>query len=590
MISKKLTMKKIHIAWLISAAVLGLIAAGCGLIEPEDLQKKANQPPETTITSGPRSNTTISYFVRIAWKGEDQDGQVQGFNLVVDGSQTYVTKTDSTFVFSAANQSTPHSISVAAVDDRGDADPSPASLSFTAENAAPNTSIKIENGAPGATFGRGALVIIRAHDPDNGPEFNYRYKIDANGQWSDWLADSVVTFSSASKFGLLPEGAHTLFAQVRDNAQAVDQTPAEFRFTSSATVKPSVTLQPLKNSAPFYSDSSAFSTPSGNTVSFAWAPVFNYSGGISSGSRYRIDGGAWTAYSTAVSALQLTNVAVGAHTLDVQYIDLGGATSDILTFKYEIVAATLNAGILVVDDGNGSLANRPLGATGDVNADNFYRDVLSGVGATRVANWDVTTQGIPTPKKGFGKYSTIIWRSDEATFSGLPRQVQLAGEYLTLGGKMWIAGWRAVNQFAGTQPFPNFEPNANSEAGVVFVWNFLKLRSLRQTPGTLFDFTGVTGLAGHPNANVDAAKNPIPGRAGLAPIDVYTLRSNVAGLEAIYTFNSATGNVDFQGAITGVKYLGTDFKVVVFGFPFYHMKLDEAKAVATKILQDLGEI
>ncbi|MDZ7267062.1 MAG: hypothetical protein ONB48_05165 [candidate division KSB1 bacterium] len=571
---------------IVSLALLG--ATGCGLVEPGDYTLKTNEPPDTEITSGPKPGSTNSYFVTIAWKGIDLDGVVKGYTVSVDGRSLFTTKTDSTFRFTAANKDEPHTISVAARDNDGADDPTPATLTFTATNVAPNTIIQVVgNPAPGATFGQGAVfTAVAVDDPDNGPEYTYRYKIDAGGQWSQWQSSPVFEFSLTSPFGLLPEGEHTFYAQARDNALAVDESPAEFRFVASATVKPGVVLSALKNGAAFYPDSSAFSLATGNTVSFSWAPTFNYAGGASTGSRYRIDGGAWTEFSTEIATLELTNVTPGTHTFEVQYRDLAGKLSDIALYRYTIVVATLNAGVLVVDDGNGQLAGRPP-ATGDANVDNFYTQVLTAVGA-RLTLWDYLAQGAPTPKKGFGNYSSVIWQSDEATANNTPRQLQLLGDYLTVGGKLWLTGWRQINQIAGTTPVSNFNPaQANAPASYAFVWNYLGIASTRQTPGNFFDFNGATGQAGYPNFAVDLAKNPIPSRPGLSPIDVFTVRE---GAQGIYTFNSASGNQDWQGAIVGVKHVGTNFRTVVFGFPLYHLNASDAQAVVRQVMSDFGEI
>lgn len=571
--------------------VILLALTGCGLVDPGDSTLAANQPPETEITSGPRQGATNSYYVTIAWKGEDSDGVITGFTLTVDGQSIFTTATDSTFQFSAANQDEQHTVSVAARDNNDADDDTPASLTFTATNVPPNTEIQVEgNPAQGATFGLGAIfTIVAIEDPDNGPNFNYRFKIDETGAWSAWVEDPVIVFSTTSPFGLLPEGNHIFYAQTRDNALAVDETPAEFRFVASTAVKPGVSLSALKNGAAFYPDSSAFSLATGNTVSFSWAPSFGYAGGASTGSRYRIDGGAWTDYSTEVSSLELTNVTAGQHTFEVEYRDLGGVLSDIAVYRYDIVAPALNAGVLVVDDGNGQLAGRPP-ATGDANADNFYSQVLTAVGVP-FALWDVLTQGVPTPKRGFGNYSTIIWQSDEATSVTLSRQLQLLQDYLTVGGNLWIAGWRSVNQIAGTTPVASFDPSLpNAPAAYAFIWNYLNVASTRQTPGNLFEFAGASGAGGYPNITVDATKNPIPGRAGLSPIDVFTVRDGAAGAEAIYTFTAATSAPDFEGAVVGVKYSGNNFNVVTLGFPFYHLNSADAEAAARKILQDFGEL
>lgn len=564
-------------------AMLGLTS--CSVLDPADSSEKTNVAPETKITSAPSAGSTTSYYVTIAWKGEDSDGVIKGYNLVVDGAAQFVTRTDSTFRFTAANKDEPHSISVAAVDDKDEVDPTPATLSFNTRSVPPNTALAIDgNPASGATFGRGGVfTIVAIDDSDNGPEYAYRFKIDDAGAWSNWLTNPVIEFSTTSSFGLLPEGAHKFIAQVRDASMSVDLTPVSFNFVSSNTVKPVASLTAQVNNQSFYEDNSAFSLSTGNSVTFGWSVAFNYAGAKSAGSRYRVDGGAWTEYNTATSSLTLNNVDAGAHSMEIEYRDIGGALSDVVKFNFDLVTATKNQGILVVDDGNGQLAGRPP-ATGDTNVDTYYDNLLTALNAPKKAKWDVLTQGNPTPKRGFGNYSTVIWVSDEANFVVLPRQTQLATDYLKLGGNLWIIGWRGVNQLAGTTPVANFG------TGFPFLYDYLKLASTRQTPGNLFEFTGVTGTNGHPNMNVENTKNPIPGRNGLSPIDVFTVRGDVAAAQPIYTFNAFSGNPDFQGAVTGMKYLGTDYKIAVFGFPMYHMKADEAQAAARKILQDFGEI
>ena len=583
-----------HALGLLTVLIIALSLSKCGILDPKDSEPNPNQAPETFITSGPKEGAVNSYFVRITWRGEDVDGIVKSFNLVVDGSEVKgVTKTDSTFHFSAPNEDTQHTVSVAAVDDKDAADPTPAALTFTATNVPPNTALEIAGDPqPGATFGRGGIfTVVATDDPDNGPEYSFRYNIDngPEGPWSEWFDSDVgkfdFEFSINSQFGLLPEGTHTFFAQARDQALAIDETPAEFLFVGSANVKPVALLDSmLFNGESFFEDNSAFSFPAGNTVRLIWSPSFDYAGAASSGSRYRLDGGQFTEYSTEISSLELTNVEPGPHTFAVQFRDLGGIESDIVEFSYESVAPTFAEGILVVDDGDGRFAN-------NIKVDNFYSEVLTALGLP-FALWDINEQGSPTPGRGMGRYSTVIWQSDEANFRSLPNQIKLVRDYLTLGGNLWIVGWKPLQLISGsTSTQLDFSPdNPNPPPNASFIWNFFKIATSNQTPIVPADFTGATGLEGHPNINVDPDKNfvPIFGNR-LAPIDVFNVRSDVPEAKDIYTFNSDAGT-EFQGQVVGMKYLGNDYNVVVLGFPFYHMFTNEAIDAVSKILMDFGEL
>lgn len=580
-----INMKHSNYIWLFIAVlfvVLGL--QSCGIIEPEDAQELANKPPETVITSGPVEKSVVTYFVRIAWKGADSDGLVRSYQLAIDNQNSWrsTTKTDSTFHFEADTAAV-HTIWVAAVDDRGAIDPTPASLTFTATNIAPDTRITLENDPPeGATFGLGQDFTIVATDLDNGPEFQYQYKID-NGQWSQWLNHPMVSFYEGSPFGLLPVGEHTFYARVKDAGNAVDPTPASFRFVASTNVKPVAVLQSTINALSFYEDNSAFFYKDSNNVRFRWSVNASAYYGRFAAAKFKLDSNPETPYLSFTDTL-FANLTPGAHQFVLTVKDAGGVESAPITFNFNMAQASLNAGVLVVDDGDGRFAK-------EADADNFYNNTLKAAGVTPTL-WDIKTQGNPTPGKGIGNYSTVIWEADESFMVNLPKQLRLAQEYLGLGGNLWISGWKPVQQIAATTPVTSFDPEQpNVTASYAFIWNYLKLAATRQSPGTPADFIGATGLANHPTLNVDPAKNFVPAFGNkLSLIDVFTLRSGVDKTTAIYGFVSNAGNPDFQGQIVGAKYLGADFKTVILGFPLYFMNNSEAVEAAKVILKDFGEI
>jgi len=567
-------------------ALIGIYVSGCGIFEPEASSKKANTPPETEIVAAPNQGATHSYFMKISWIGKDDDGYVEHYVVSVDGGAEFETmKTDSTFKFSAANQDEIHSIRVAAVDDDGAIDPTPADLSFTTTNVAPQTSISLDDDPrEGSTFGRAQKFYLNVEDPDNNAEFSYRYKLD-NDEWSAWLNNSIVEFYEGSPFGLLTEGDHTFYAQSRDAGMAIDLTPASFSFKVSTAFKPSAVLTPTINSHAFYADNSAyFFVGDSNNVRFSWVVDASAYFGHYAAAKIKIDNNDWSDWlsiqDTLFAALQ-----PGDHSFILKVKDTGGIESDEVTFAFKMVQPTFNAGILVVDEVNGRFAK-------EADADNFYTNMLTNLGVTFTL-WDIKTQGNPTPGNGIGNYSTVIWEADESFMVVLPTQILLVQEYLQAGGNIWISGWKPIQQLTSVTPVASFNP-ANTADQVFqynFIWNYLKLASTRQSPGSPPDFTGATGLAGHPNINVDAAKNFAPTFANkLATIDMFTVRTDVANATPIYTFVSAAGNPDFQDQITGMKYLGDDFKVVVFGFPFFYIKNDEAIAAARAILTDFGEL
>lgn len=581
MINKK---HAVYIWLFIVVAFVFLGLPGCGIIEPENVQEVANKAPETVITSGPVEQSTASYFVRIAWKGEDSDGLVKSYQYAVDDPNLWrsTVKTDSTFYFEADTAAV-HTIWVAAVDDQGAVDPTPASLSFTATNFAPDTRITLANNPPeGATFGLGQDFTIVATDLDNGPEFQYQFKFDS-GDWFQWLDSPVVRFYEGSPFGLLPVGEHTFYARVKDAGNAVDPTPASFRFIASTNVKPVAVLTPTINSLTFYEDNSAFFYRDSNNVRLRWSVDASAYYGRFAAARLKLDNNPETPYLSFTDTL-LANLTPGAHQFVLTVKDAGGVESEPITFNFSLIQATLNAGVLVVDDGDGRFAK-------DADVDNFYTSTLTSAGVTPIL-WDIKTQGNPTPGKGIGNYSTVIWQSDEFFLVSLPRLLRLTQEYLQLGGKLWLSGWKPIQQIAATTPVLSFDPNlANAPSSYQFIWDYLKIASTRQSPGSPADFTGAQGLTGYPVLNVDQAKNFVPAFGNkLSLIDTFTPRADVANATAIYSFVSASNNPDFQGSFVGMRYNGSDFKVVVFGFPLYFMLNEEAIEVTKMVLKDFGEI
>ena len=64
----------------------------------------------------------------------------------------------------------------------------------------------------------------------------------------------------------------------------------------------------------------------------------------------------------------------------------------------------------------------------------------------------------------------------------------------------------------------------------------------------------------------------------------------MAPAEDIYTIDMTNDDSPLQGAVCGIRYLGSDFQTVYFGFPLYFMDQDQAREVAQKVMSDFGEL
>ena len=232
---------------------------------------------------------------------------------------------------------------------------------------------------------------------------------------------------------------------------------------------------------------------------------------------------------------------------------------------------TLDKGILLVDetrDGTGARGN-----PNDAQQDAYYHYLLQG---SRFRDWDVSQQGVPL-LENLAPYSTIVWHaddfSDQRVYSTLPGLIH----YLSYGGRLWMVGWKPIYGLMnrlGNYPYTFISGQ--------FPYDYLHLS--RSTESPIQDFIGATGLAGYPSVSVDSLKVFAVWQGRLPNIDAVFPRD----ADTIFTFNSASGDT-FQGKPVGVRWLNGPYRIVFFGVPFYFMKDQEARQVAIKVLQDLGE-
>ena len=161
-----------------------------------------NAPPQTRVTGTPPALEQTSFSVRFFWTGSDPDGRVHHYQWRIsnngrDGKVDYpdtlalawhrTNATDSTFVVLAdidsldADVSDPrqnpstyrawqtHTFFIRAVDDAGLADPTPATVSFTATTLTPTVDIDIPLRRTSSSCESAARVFTfgwTGHDPD----------------------------------------------------------------------------------------------------------------------------------------------------------------------------------------------------------------------------------------------------------------------------------------------------------------------------------------------------------------------------------------------------------------------------------------
>ncbi|MBM3332800.1 M28 family peptidase [candidate division WOR-3 bacterium] len=231
---------------------------------------------------------------------------------------------------------------------------------------------------------------------------------------------------------------------------------------------------------------------------------------------------------------------------------------------------TLDHGILLVDetrDGNGQR-----GSPSDAQQDAFYRALLRG---TSYSDWDVATESVPQAGD-VGPYSTIVWHADDYTQQRLHPAVPGLANYLQCGGRLWLVGWKPILGLLGSGSYPFlFSPGQ-------MPYEELHLDAAGQCPTN--NFFGASGQSGYPDISIDSMKLFASFHGRLPYADVLYPRD----ADTVLTFNAALGD-SFQDKPVGVRWLAGPGKVVSFGFPLYYTVESEARAVALKVLADLGE-
>ena len=260
----------------------------------------------------------------------------------------------------------------------------------------------------------------------------------------------------------------------------------------------------------------------------------------------------------------------GTHTIRVKARD-NTMVEDLTPAEIHInlVVPSFDKGIIVVDetkDGTGAAEN-----PSDEQVDEFYQSIIE----RDFTAWDYATEGMP-PKTELGKYRLLIWHADDPKDHHFMDHSDCVAEYLNIGGNLWLIGWRILYSFD-----PNFP--WEYEAGS-FPYDYLHIKDANEQ--TKMDFTGAEGVSGYPSIVVDSAKI-YPFRKGKLPnIEIMT----PGPFEVpILTFNSASADTTFQGKPCAVKYSGTTYNVVFFGFPLFYIRQEEAKALADKVLSAFDE-
>jgi hypothetical protein len=224
---------------LVALAALGVVA--CDEAVSPTPPKSANQPPETALLLESDSLAPVLYTVPLRWFGSDADGKVTAYRLrwtcvdltvgtcPPDPGWTTTMATTDTFSLYVPGGTGTYVFEVAAVDDDGLADPTPATQRFTLYNHPP-----VVHFAPGSLPASTLPAItfyLQAVDPDTTALPDDRDSQRGLWQFRAWLdghedaaqyvpfTDGAVTFGPDDFQGRY--GGRTVYVQVLDDGGAV---------------------------------------------------------------------------------------------------------------------------------------------------------------------------------------------------------------------------------------------------------------------------------------------------------------------------------------------------------------------------------
>ncbi len=457
------------------------------------------------------------------------------------------------------------------------------------QNTPPNTTVANIPKSGDTLF---ALVTLHWDGEDNDgyiASYQYRYVTyhvrAGDSVVHDWKSTTETSLTIAFESSDLLN--YQVF-QVRavDNDGAVDPTPAEKRFYTDQAIPPRTQLVSPRNNTELFVIEQITDwwrgieltytgrDPDGELVEFGWS----------------VDGLAitWTTDTTvSIPPSAFKPPLAGAHVLKVTSRDntnLVDPVGDSVTIR--LVRPTFTNRILIIDETQEQNFPYELRTYTDARVDSFYASLFG-----TNDSWDYYGRNRTLPSKDIlGQYKLIIWHADDrptsdATVHRLPNHTDVIKDYLNVGGKFVMSGWRILKSFAWTQRFPvGFEPGS-------FVYDYLHITRADETvlDG---DFIGGEGFSGFSSIRVDSLKllDIFPFNGKLAQINFMSEQAIGGFAKKMYIYQNAPNSTYFQyrGQTCGIIYYGTSFDVAVLGFPIFFINGNDARTLAREILQRMG--
>jgi len=421
--------------------------------------------------------------------------------------------------------------------------------------------------------------------------YQYRYftshLVPGTGQWAPFdstawkdTTGSTVTipFNSTDSLNL-----QRFEVRAVDNDGNVDPTPATKILTTTRTAAPVTRLLfPAKDAKVLVSQQVTDWWP-GLTIAFV-ARDQAVQGAIEEYA-WSVDGGPWNWIKDTTLFLPPSVFAQplnGPHTIKVtsrnntQLVDPIGDSSNVT-----LIVPSFDKSILIIDETDEF--NSPFVTVGvnDATVDDFYARVFPGSDS-----WDFKAKGMP-PHDVLSHYKLLVWHADDVPVSrphkiSDPANIAIFTDYLKVGGKFLMSGWRILKSFAYYNNFPySFPPGS-------FVYDYLHIATVEETDVT-GDCTGGGGRTGiTTDFAVDSLKlalSPYNGKMGW--VNLITKPAGFTDVLYAYRNRDDSPHTSYRGRGMALRYYGTVYDAVVLGFPMYFVVESDAITMAKQILANL---
>ena len=375
---------------------------------------------------------------------------------------------------------------------------------------------------------------------------------------------------------------HTFEVKAMDNLGVEDIHPASVVFWTPKALPPNTRLV-----APFPADS-AFVI---DKVTDTFPGLKFYFEGIDLKSKkleysWSVDSLRWSPFSldqvATVTVADMKQPWTGPHTFYVKArndYNLQDSTPAYYTFRTVVPTfidpAQPHRILLLTCTRNGSGA---LGFPSVAQINTFYGNLVTAAGNGGSYDvWATTTVRAFPSRAAIAKYNAIIVNNDaqngDVNGNLTAANGALLSEYLSVGGKLIVSAWKTAERMDTTFAKDRFH-----------IQSFSDPRYYRMN--TANDFVGGSGRLGYPDFRMDTTKMLALWNGALANIPYVSPRGFA---EVIFTYDSKSDSLLFQGNILGIRYVGITYTVVYLGFPLYYAQPNDAEAIMKKALQDVGE-